>query len=124
MVPGTVLSPVPLFGPVPGGLELVVIFFVVLVLGPVVAAVYAAVRYSDRAEEDNADERIAELETRVAELEGGADANAEAPEENDADEPRPGVDESATGVDRAEDVADRSTDDADDAPDAVDDRRS
>ena len=59
---------VPAFGPVPGGPELLVIFLVVLlVFGPVVAAVVFALRYARNRGERS--DRVTELEDRVAELE-------------------------------------------------------
>lgn len=65
---------VALFGPVPGGPELLIIFFVFLLLfGPLVAAVYAALRYFGGSEAD----RVEELEERVEELDRGVGDSSE-----------------------------------------------
>jgi sec-independent protein translocase protein TatA len=64
---------VPLFPGVPGGPELIVIFFVILlVFGPVVLGVVVLFAYlrRKRGDEDEKSERIAELEARINELEG------------------------------------------------------
>jgi sec-independent protein translocase protein TatA len=70
---------VPLFPGVPGGPELIIIFLVILlVFGPVVLGVVVLFAYLRRkgGGDDEKDERIAELEARIDELEGetGGDA--------------------------------------------------
>jgi sec-independent protein translocase protein TatA len=69
----TVLQ-VPLFGGIPGGPELIIIFLVILlVFGPVVLGVVVLFAYLRRkGGGDEKSERIADLEARIDELEGGS----------------------------------------------------
>jgi sec-independent protein translocase protein TatA len=65
---------VPLFPGVPGGPELFIIFLVILlVFGPVVLGVVVLLAYLRRKEgrDDEKSERIADLEARIDQLEGG-----------------------------------------------------
>jgi hypothetical protein len=85
---------VPLFPGVPGGPELVVIFLVILlVFGPVVLGVVVLLAYLRRkGGGDDRSRRIAELEARIDELEGGgsergADRPADADRHGGTDHP-------------------------------------
>lgn len=85
---------VPLFPGVPGGPELLIIFMVILlVFGPVVLGVVVLFAYlrRKRGDEDEKSERIAELEARIDELEGGSAESADA---------RRSDTEAASGTDR------------------------
>lgn len=96
---------VPLFGPVPGGPELLIITLVALVLffGPVVAVVYLLVRESDADGVD--DDELAEMQGRIDELEAEIAADAATDDEDGAEHVDDGGD---TGG------ADESAGDADD----------
>jgi hypothetical protein len=76
---------VPLFGPVPGGPELLIITLVTLLLffGPVVAVVYLLVRESDADGVD--DDELAEMQGRIDELEAEIAADAATDDEDGAE---------------------------------------